>query len=227
MNVPKHVAIIPDGNRRWAIRRKLGAQLGHKEGGDRVVEITRTALTLGLETLTFYFFSTENWKRSSIEIRALFWLYERMLRLQQKFLMKEGIRFETIGVLEPLPSSLKKVIQETKEKTKEGENLTLVAALNYGGRDEIIRSIQKMIKLKLDPDKIDENTLSKYLDTAPFGEPELLIRTSGESRISNFLIWQAAYSEFYLSSLLWPDFKGEDFAAAIEEYRQRSRRLGK
>ena len=225
-NIPKHVAIIPDGNRRWAMKQCEEIAFGHKTGCDILMDIVESAIDLQVEYLTFYTFSTENWNRSQAEIDALMALLKVYLTNQRQRMLKKGVQLTTIGDLSPLPDDVKEVIQEMKKATQDCDKIQLILALNYGGREEICRAVKKMITDGLGPTEVNEKMLSHYLDTAHIPDPELLIRTSGEKRISNYLLWQLSYTELYLTDTLWPDFKPIDFLEAIKEYQRRERRIG-
>lgn len=226
--VPHHVALIPDGNRRWALARSERTDFGHFHGADRVQHIVRAAWQLGIKVLTLYTFSTENWSRSPEEVDTLFTLMVDTLNRLEPQMRAEGVRLEVIGDISGLPQTLQMQIQRTREVTKTGSAITLVLALNYGGRNEILRACQKAIESAQNPLEIlSEATLSACLDTAPWGDPQLVIRTSGELRISNFLLWQTAYSEFYFSSKLWPDFTQHDLLEALLDYQKRIPRMGR
>lgn len=227
---PKHVAIIMDGNRRWAAKRGLPIIAGHWEGAKNLISIVEEAAQIGIKVLTVYSFSTENWSRPSEEVEGLMRVFETYLIEMRPSMLRDGVKLESIGNLEPFPESVKKAFYETQEATKHGNAITLVLALNYGGRDDLRRAMLKLMT-DMEAGKIQKNTLtermiSRYLDTANFDDPELLIRTSGESRISNFLLWQISYSEVYVSDILWPDFTKQDFRFAIKEFQRRERRLG-
>lgn len=228
--VPKHVAIIMDGNRRWAQREKLPIEAGHWGGAENVDVILRAAKEIGVKTLTLYAFSTENWNRSDREVEMLMNILEIYLINKKESLIKEGIRFETIGNISKLPKTVQKVIHETKKATENGSTLELVLAINYGGRDEITRATLRIIEdieaKKLSKESLNEKVFSQYLDTNKWNDPEVLIRTSGEKRVSNFLIWQSCYSEIVITDVLWPDFSSRDFLYAIVEFQKRRRRYG-
>lgn len=228
--VPQHVAIIMDGNRRWAKQRGLSAAIGHWQGADTLKIITEIASRIGVKVLTVYSFSTENWNRSPDEVASLMDLFERYLERECSSMQKEGVRLGHIGDIDGLPHSLRDKLFDVEEKTKNGKKIDLVLALNYGGRDEITRAVRSLAKRvqdgALDPDSISEKDIEQHLDTASHPFPELLIRTSGEMRISNFLLWQISYAELYVTRKLWPEFSKEEFLHAIEEYQERERRLG-
>ncbi len=229
-NVPLHVAIIMDGNRRWAERNHLPIASGHKKGVETLMEVIRAASEVGVKTLTVYAFSTENWGRPAAEITILMHLFKFYLALQQEVLKRNGVRIQSIGDLTPFPDSVKKALENAKEATKDCNKICLVLALNYGGRDELCRAFVKIAKEieegRLCKEECTEELISKYLDTAPYGDPELVIRSGGEMRLSNFLLWQVSYSEVFLTDVLWPDFSREDFLEAVVSYQKRQRRLG-
>lgn len=228
--IPKHIAIIPDGNRRWAKKRLSSAQEGHREGADTLMETVKAAKELGIEEITFFSFSTENWNRSEEEIMALMVLMASYLLDQRDEMVQSGIKLGTIGELSSLPAFLRQAIHDTKIATQDCDKIHLILALNYGARDELCRAFRAMLndydhKL-LNKDDITEETIASYLDTHPWQDPELLIRTSGEMRISNFLLWQISYSELHVSPVLWPDFTPEYLLQAILDYQGRDRRWG-
>lgn len=220
--VPQHIAIIMDGNRRFAKKRGIPVREGHAQGGQQLDRITDAAADLGIKTLTVYAFSTENWRRSAPEIKILMQLIERFLKNKRPQMIAKGVRFDTIGDLEKLNKSLRSEIEKTKEETKGGDRINLVVGLNYGARDEIVRAARRAAQ----EGEITEETLSSHLDTAPFGDPDLLIRTGGEVRVSNFLLWQISYAEIYLTERLWPEFGPEHLEEAVRVYSKRQRRGG-
>ena len=224
--VPKHIAVIMDGNRRWARLRNRPSHYGHHRGAEVVNDIVEAACDLGVETLTLFAFSTENWNRSKIEVKTLHNILEIYLYKMRKKMIRNGIRLETIGDLSPFSDGVKKAITEVKEATKGGGQLNLVLALNYGGRDEIrraaIAACQKLERIE----DLTEEMLSEELDTAQFGDPEMIIRPSGENRLSNFLLWQAQYAELISTPVLWPDFNKKYFYDAITQFQSRHRRRG-
>ncbi len=228
--IPNHIAIIMDGNGRWAKKRNLPRIFGHKEGAKSVREITQACVKLGVRYLTLYAFSTENWKRPKNEIKFLMRLLKEYLNNERKTLIKNNIRFKVIGNRNKLARDIIKKIEETEELTQKNTSLTLIIALNYGSRDEIINAVNEIIKDikngKLVKEKISENIFKNYLYTKDIPDPDLLIRTSGEMRISNFLLWQIAYTELYVTKTLWPDFKAKDLMKAIYEFNKRERRFG-
>lgn len=228
--VPAHVAIIPDGNRRWAKKERLDVEAGHAAGADVVVTCVRAAKELGIKTLTLFTFSTENWARPQGEIGALMRLVERYLVAYQSELIAQGIRLHTIGDTSALPPALFAAVEDTKRKTEHCQEFSLVLALNYGGRDEIARAVKKMVqamqKNQLELHEVSEGALSKYLDTCFCPDPDLIIRTSGERRMSNFLLWQSSYSEVYIEDDPWPCFTPQHLLSAVVDFQGRHRRLG-
>lgn len=228
--VPKHVAIIPDGNRRWAKRERCMIKTGHYHGTKTIIETVKAAKELGIKIITFYLFSTENWIRPKTEVRALMYLLETFLQEQRPIMKQNGIRMHTIGELSRLSKSALKEIHETKETTANCTGIDMILALNYGSRDELCRAFHKILddyaKQALKKNEITENTIAQYLDTAPWGDPDLLIRTSGEVRISNFLLWQLSYAEIYSCPVLWPDFTPKHLLEALINFQQRERRGG-
>ncbi|GGB30562.1 isoprenyl transferase [Virgibacillus dakarensis] len=229
-NIPKHVAIIMDGNGRWAKKRGLPRIAGHKEGMDVVKEIVKAARKYKVEILTLYAFSTENWKRPKTEVDYIMKLPKEFLHIYLPELMENNVRIDTIGNFDGLPDHTKEAIQYAKEKTRNNNGLLLNFALNYGSRFEIMRAIKEIMTdidgRKLSIDALDEKIFSEYLYTTGLTDPDLLIRTSGEQRLSNFLLWQVAYSEFWFTDVLWPDFNEEIFRKALHDYQQRKRRYG-
>jgi undecaprenyl diphosphate synthase len=229
-NIPRHVAIIMDGNGRWAKERGLPRIAGHRQGTKRVKEIVRTAKELGIKVLTLFAFSSENWSRPKKEIDTLLRYFNDYLDKEINNLHKNNIRFKVIGRKHPLPQNLLEKIKESEIKTENNDGMVLVLALNYGSRQEITDAAKKiadaLLRKELNLDDLDENTFSRYLYTQGLPDPDLLIRTSGEVRISNFLLWQASYAELYFPKTYWPDFKKEDLILAIKEYNKRQRRYG-
>lgn len=220
--LPSHIAIIMDGNGRWAKKRNLSRIEGHIEGARRVDDITTAARKAGIRYLTLYSFSTENWSRPEIEISALFSLLKKYLKSKKKTLLKNDIRLATIGDLSRFPGSVRQRITSVKKATAKCRSMTLVLALNYGSRDEIFRAVKKMLKRG----EASAEKLPEYLDTAGMPDPELLIRTSGEKRLSNFLLYQSAYTEFYFTKKHWPEFDEKELRKAIEDFAGRKRRFG-
>jgi undecaprenyl diphosphate synthase len=228
--LPNHIAIIMDGNGRWAKEHNKPRIFGHKNGVLSVRDVVEGAGEIGLKFLTLYAFSTENWNRPKVEITALMQLLVATLSKEFATLNKNNVRLLAIGDLKSLPNNCEKELQKSIEKTKNNTGLTLVLALSYSSKWEIINAVKKItsdvMKDKLSIDKIDEKTFQNYLETSSIQDPELLIRTSGEHRISNFLLWQIAYSELYFSNKLWPDFNKNDLFEAIVAYQKRERRFG-
>lgn len=228
--VPTHVAIIMDGNGRWATQRALPRLAGHKAGAKAVREAITTALELGVRVLTVYSFSSENWTRPAEEVSGLMNLFVEVLEREFTNLQAEGVRVRVAGRMSSLPAKTRKAFERVEERTAGNDRLTLVVALNYGGRDELcdaVRSIaERTAAGELDPASIDDSTIANSLYTAGLPDPDLVIRTSGEMRISNFLLWQIAYSELYVTETLWPDFDRTEFLRAIVDYQHRSRRFG-
>jgi len=228
--LPSHVAIIMDGNGRWARKHGHDRAFGHHKGVDAVRTVSEAAAELGIRYLTLYTFSTENWNRPQDEVEALMHLFVETIEKEIPTLNKNNIRLNAIGNIDGLPEINREKLLNTIVQTKNNKRMVLTLALNYSGRWEIIEAVKKMIKDgksgKLNPEMINCEVISKYMDTVAMPDPELLIRTSGEQRISNFLLWQIAYSELYFSPKLWPDFNKEDFYKAILEYQKRERRFG-
>jgi undecaprenyl diphosphate synthase len=228
--LPKHIAIIMDGNGRWAEKRSLTRIAGHQRGIKRAIEVIRSCRKLGIEVLTLYAFSTENWNRPQKEIKTLMRLLKRFLISEGDQLLSNNIRLKTIGSVEDLPKEVFEILNELMESTKNNDAMVLNAALSYSGRNEIINAIKKVVlniqKGVLKPDELDEAVFSSYLYTAGLPDPDLLIRTSGELRISNFLLWQLAYTELYITDTLWPDFTEKELLAALKDYQKRERRFG-
>lgn len=225
--MPRHVGVIMDGNGRWAQLKGLSRVEGHRSGVERVREmIPFAARELKLEILTLYVFSIENWKRPQDEIDALMILLEYFLRDELPSLIGDRIRFRTCGDIEKLPTNLQDLVREGIEKTRNCDGMILNAALSYGGRDEIVRAVRRIASSGAAAEEISEQTLNQSMDTAGLLEPDLIIRTSGEYRMSNFLLWQAAYSELYFTETLWPDFSSLEFVKAVLDYQRRERRYG-
>jgi undecaprenyl diphosphate synthase len=205
-----------DGNGRWAALRGLPRIEGHRRGVERSKEVIEVSTELGLKALTLYAFSTENWQRPSSEVMTLMKLLELYLKRELNGLIKNGVVFKTIGEVWRLPEQIQRIIREAEEKTSSNKGMTLVTALSYSGRNEILRAVKKMLSSGIRPEELTEEVFGSYLDTAGLPAPDLIIRTSGEMRISNFLLWQAAYSEFYFTDTLWPDFSKDEFLLAIQ-----------
>lgn len=227
--IPNHIAIIPDGNRRWAKERGLPSFEGHKRGFDVAIKIGKKIRSLGIHTLTFWAFSTENWNRSKKEVSYLMKMYEMLIERNLKQALKEKIRIIHLGRKDRISKRLLERIQNSEEKTKNFKNYILNIALDYGGRNEVIRAIKKMRSEKLEMRNLSEENFNQFLDTAdqPYPNPDLIIRTSGEQRTSGLMIWQAAYAEYVFLEKHFPDLKDEDIENAIEEYSKRQRRFGK
>ncbi|HIZ64883.1 MAG TPA: isoprenyl transferase [Candidatus Blautia pullicola] len=230
MVVPTHVAIILDGNGRWAKAKGMPRSYGHKKGCDNLEKICTIAKELGIKYLTVYAFSTENWKRSREEVEGLMRLFRNYMKKCIKISRDNKMRVRVIGDPTAFDQDLQQKIQELEEFSSQFDELHFQIALNYGSRDEIRRAVQKIageVKAgRLEPETITEDTISDYLDTRGLPEPDLLIRTSGEERLSNFLMWQLAYTEFYFTDVAWPDFDKEEFIKALEKYNKRDRRYG-
>jgi len=231
LNVPSHVAIIMDGNGRWAKKNGSMRVKGHQNGVKSVREVTEAAAEIGVKYLTMYAFSTENWSRPEYEVNALMHLLVSTIRKETKGLQKNNIRLKAIGNLSSLPSVCQKELNEAIKLTANNTGLNLVLALSYSGRWDIVNAAKKLAEDAqsgiIDPDKINESVFAGYLNTNEYPDPELMIRTSGEMRISNFLLWELAYSELYITDTLWPDFSKEEFYKAIAAFQGRERRFGK
>jgi undecaprenyl diphosphate synthase len=229
--VPEHIAIIMDGNGRWAKQRGAMRVFGHRNAVKAVRDTTEACAELGVKYLTLYAFSTENWSRPQEEVNALMELLVNTIRGETETLMKNKVRLMAIGNIRNLPGSCQRELQEAMQITQHNQGLTLVLALSYSGRWEIMEAVRQIAKEvekgNLHSPDIDDKLFTRYLNTTGIPDPELLIRTSGEMRISNFLLWQIAYSEFYMSEILWPDFRREHLYEAIRSYQQRERRFGK
>ncbi|MDP2831091.1 MAG: isoprenyl transferase [Candidatus Omnitrophota bacterium] len=228
--IPKHIAFIMDGNGRWAKERGLPRTAGHRQGAQRVKEIIRGAGSLGIQIVTFFAFSTENWSRPKSEVNFLMRYLDNFLGQEIKVLHKNNMRFTVIGRDGPLPKYLQARIKKAQGKTRENTGLRVVLALNYGGRQEIVDAAKKfardVLDERVDSESLDAREFSRYFYAPDIPDPDLLIRTSNEMRISNFLLWQLSYSEFYFSSKCWPDFGIEQLKEAIKEYQKRDRRFG-
>lgn len=229
--LPKHVAVIMDGNGRWAKRQGLPRIMGHKAGVDALKELLRCCKDWGIQALTAYAFSTENWGRPLEEVDFLMTLFERVLRKELREMVEENVQIRFVGNLSDLPRSLQAEIERSMANTRHNRDIQFTVATNYGGRQEIIqatRAIARQVQQGLiEPDNIDEALFERHLYTTEIGDPDLLIRTSGEMRISNFLLWQMAYAEIYVTQSLWPDFDRTEFHRALYTYQQRDRRFGK
>ena len=222
-NILRHLAIIMDGNGRWAKERGLRRTKGHEAGAEVVRDITKFCVNhTEIETLTLYAFSTENWKRPKVEVDFLMHLLEKYVTNERDTYMQNGIRFEVIGDISPFSPKLKETIEQTRELTKDNQRLTQVLALNYGSRDEIVRAVNRCIKEGIE---VDEESISNHLDT-PYSDIDLMIRTSGEMRLSNFLLWQMSYAEMFFTDTYWPDFTTVELADIIDKFKQRQRKFG-
>ena len=230
MKVPQHIAIILDGNGRWAKAKGMPRNYGHAQGSKNVERICEEAWRMGIKYLTVYAFSTENWSRPESEVAALMKLLRNYMKTCLKTAEKNDMKIRVIGDIDPLDDDIKRRIRELEEATVDNGGLNFTIALNYGSRDEIVRASRKMAEDcaegRLDPESIDETVFESYLDTHGIPDPDLMIRTSGEQRLSNYLLWQLAYSEFYFTDVPWPDFTKEELEKAVEEYNHRHRRFG-
>ncbi|MEH2179192.1 isoprenyl transferase [Nostoc sp.] len=229
--LPQHVAVIMDGNGRWAKRQGLPRILGHKQGVDALKDLLRCCQDWGIQALTAYAFSTENWKRPQEEVDFLMTLFQRVLRQELREMVEENVQIKFVGNLQDLPRSLQQEISRSMEETKDNRGIRFSVATNYGGRQEILQACQAIAKQVqqglIQPDEIDEQVFESHLYTAGITDPDLLIRTSGEMRLSNFLLWQMAYGEIYITDTLWPDFDRAELHRALCAYQQRERRFGK
>jgi len=228
--LPKHVAIIMDGNGRWAKQRGMSRIQGHEEGAESVRAIVRATREIKIPWLTLYAFSEENWRRPKLEVEALMVLLKRFLLSETREMLDNGIRFRAIGRLQRLPNDVQKTLRETAEKTAANRDMVLTLALSYGGRQEITDAVRKMVQKaeagEMRSSQVSEALVSEHLYTVNMPDPDLLIRTSGESRISNFLLWQIAYAEIYMTPTYWPDFRKEQYIESLVEYQKRERRFG-
>lgn len=229
--LPRHVAVIMDGNGRWAKKQGLPRIMGHKRGVDVLKDLLRCCRDWGIQALTAYAFSTENWGRPLEEVEFLMTLFERVLRKELQEMLEENVQIRFVGDLEALPRSLQSEIERSMAETRSNRGIRFTVATNYGGRQEILhacRAIAQQVQQGLlQPEAIDKDIFERYLYTAGISDPDLLIRTSGEMRISNFLLWQMAYAEIYITESLWPDFNRTEFHRALAAYQQRERRFGK
>ena len=230
MRIPEHVAMILDGNGRWAKKRGLPRQMGHKKGCETLEQVVEDAARIGIRYLTVYGFSTENWKRPEAEVGALMQLFRFYAKRLLKIAKEHDVRVKMIGERNRFAPDLIAAINSLEEETKDAKGMTFIIAVNYGGRDEITRAVRRVMEDakagKLSPEEMDETVFSSYLDTAGIPDPDLLIRTSGELRLSNYLLWQLAYTELYVTDCLWPDFNKEELLKAIETFNGRDRRYG-
>jgi undecaprenyl diphosphate synthase len=229
--LPQHVAIIMDGNGRWAKVRGKSRIEGHRRGKTSVRAIVEISRKIGIRYLSLYAFSTENWFRPRQEVHALMGLLEHYLAVEQAKMMRYGIRLLAVGDRDRLPARVRRVLERVIELTRNNQRMTVILALSYSGRDDIVRMARHLVREaqngRVDPDAINEELISEHLDTAGIPDPDLLIRTSGELRISNFFLWQIAYSELYVTPTLWPDFREREYLAALSEYQSRRRRFGR
>jgi len=224
--LPRHVAIIMDGNGRWARLRNLPRLEGHRAGTENVRRVVEAFARYEVRYLTLYAFSTENWSRPKEEVQGLLEMLESIIHREGKALHKERVRIRHLGRLDRLPPSLQQAIQEVLTLTQDNEGLTLSVALDYGGRDEILHAVRRILQDGVPPEQVDEALFARYLYTADLPDPDLIIRTAAEQRLSNFLLWQCAYSEFYFTPVYWPDFDDREVVRALEAYAQRQRRFG-
>ena len=224
---PQHVAMIMDGNGRWALQRGLPRLAGHKAGTENLRRVIRATVEFGVKYLTIYAFSTENWGRPAEEVNGLMLILQNVIDRELNELHNEGVQLRHIGRLERLDPAIQKKVLHAIELTKNNDRLVLNVAFNYGGRDEIVNAIQNIIKDGIPAEEVTDELVNRYLFTAGVPDPDLIIRTSGELRVSNFLIWQAAYSEWYITPTFWPDFDKEEYRRALETYANRDRRYGK
>jgi undecaprenyl diphosphate synthase len=224
--LPRHVAVIMDGNGRWAAQRHLPRVEGHRAGIDSVRDTVESSARIGIQVLTLYAFSVENWKRPPTEVSTLMMLLKRYLRLELNTLLRNNIRFKVIGRVEELSKDIQQELRAAEDKTATNTGMQFNIALNYGGRAEIIEATKRMLASGVRPDDLDEATFGGFLYTAGQPDPDLLIRTSGEMRVSNFLLWQIAYAEIWVTDTLWPDFRTRDLLEAIVAYQKRDRRYG-
>ncbi|MFN8399959.1 MAG: isoprenyl transferase [Anaerolineales bacterium] len=225
--VPQHIAMIMDGNGRWAIQRGLPRLAGHKAGTENLRRVIRATVEFGVKYLTIYAFSTENWGRPAEEVNGLMLILQNVIDRELNELHNEGVQLRHIGRLERLDPAIQKKVLHAIDLTKNNDRLVLNVAFNYGGRDEIVNAIQNIIKDGIPAEQVTDEMVNNYLFTAGVPDPDLIIRTSGELRVSNFLIWQAAYSEWYITPTFWPDFDKEEYRRALETYANRDRRYGK
>jgi len=226
IQLPRHVAIILDGNGRWAKKHHLPRQEGHKKGAATTQDVVETFIKYKIPYLTLYIFSTENWKRPKIEVEGLLKLIEERLNEGIKYALNNGVKIRHLGKLDRLPAKINGKIKEAEELTRNNDQITLGIAFNYGSRDEIVEATRSIIRNNLNAEDINESVLSRYLYTSDMPDPDLIIRTGGEMRLSNFLLWQAAYAEIYFTPVLWPDFNKEEIDKALIAYSKRQRRFG-
>ncbi len=226
-SIPYHVGIIMDGNGRWAQEHGLPRIEGHRAGTENIRRVLQACGEFGIKVVTIYAFSTENWYRPREEVRGLMGILERVLESEVRNLHEQGVKLRHLGELEGLPENLRAAVVDAMELTKNNDRLILNVAFNYGGRSEIVRAVQRLLEEKVRPDEVNEELLGHYLYTAGLPDPDLIIRTGGEMRLSNFLIWQSAYAEYYSTPAFWPDFDKEELNKALHAYAQRERRFGR
>ncbi len=226
LSVPRHVAIIMDGNGRWARARGLPRLAGHRAGTENLRPVLEASVEFGIEILTIWAFSTENWSRPESEVRGLLGILRQMIRRELKELHKQGVKLRHIGRLDRLPSALQKQVQEAIEVTRNNDRIILNVAFDYGGRAEIVQAVRRIVEASIPADQVDEALLSSYMYTAGQPDPDLIIRTSGELRTSGFMLWQSAYTEYYVTDTFWPDFDKEELRRALLAYAHRDRRFG-
>ncbi len=225
--IPQHVAIIMDGNGRWAQERGLPRLAGHRAGTENLRRIIEACVEFGIKYLTIYAFSTENWARPRDEVEGLMDIMEEVIDREVPKLHEQGVQIRHLGKMEGIRPELQQKLREAVELTKQNTRLVLNVALNYGGRDEIVQAIRRMLQDGVSPDEVTEELVSQYLYTSGIPDPDLIIRTSGEYRVSNFLLWQGAYAEWYFTPVYWPDFDKEELRKALEDYARRQRRFGR
>lgn len=225
-NVPQHIGYILDGNRRWAKKHGLPTYEGHLAGVNALEEVIRESIDQGVRYISFYTWSTENWKRAEVEVLGIMKLVRMLFRRELKKLIKEGCRLVVMGSREQVPTDILKMIDEAEAQSKNGTKATLIMCFNYGGQQEIVRASQRIAAAGIDPSRIDEKEFEKYLDHPDVPPCDLIVRTSNEQRLSNFMLWRSAYSEFIFLDKLWPEMRKEDVTGIIEEYNRRSRRFG-
>ncbi len=227
LSVPHHIGVIMDGNGRWAQEHGLPRLEGHRAGTENIRRLLRSCGEYGIKIVTIYAFSTENWYRPSNEVRGLIGILERVLEKEVENLHQEGVKLRHVGELEGLPDRLRKAVLDAIELTKNNDRLILNVAFNYGGRAEIVRAVKRLLEDDPDPNEIDEELFGGYLYTKGLPDPDLIVRTGGEMRLSNFLIWQSAYAEYYSTPTFWPDFDKEELTKALQAYARRERRFGR
>jgi undecaprenyl diphosphate synthase len=226
-SIPQHVGIIMDGNGRWAQEHGLPRIEGHRAGTENIRRVLQACGEFGIKVVTIYAFSTENWYRPREEVRGLMGILERVLETEVRNMHEQGVKLRHIGELQGLPENLRAAVVDAIELTKNNDRLTLNVAFNYGGRSEIVRAVRRLLEEQVRPEEVDEGLLGRYLYTAGLPDPDLIIRTGGEMRLSNFLIWQSAYAEYYSTPTFWPDFDKEELDKALHAYAQRERRFGR